>query len=63
VLGDVPALSHWCAALLAQLDKSDLNAALRKILAVDAELLQVGRVSYWELAPDHSSDLARKASS
>jgi PAS domain S-box-containing protein len=40
---------------LAQLDKSDLDAALRKILAVDADVMQVGRVSYWELAPDHSA--------
>jgi len=40
---------------LAQLDKSDLDAALRVVLATDADLLQVERVSFWELAPDHSA--------
>jgi PAS domain S-box-containing protein len=44
---------------LAQLDKSDLDAALRKILADDAEVMQAGRVSYWELAPDHSAIYCR----
>jgi PAS domain S-box-containing protein len=46
---------HAALAELSQLDKSDLQAALRKILSVDAERLGVGRVSYWELVADHSA--------
>ncbi|MEJ7602663.1 MAG: ATP-binding protein [Kofleriaceae bacterium] len=46
---------HAALAQLAQLDKSDLDLALREILEVDAEQLGVGRVSYWDLAPDHSA--------
>jgi PAS domain S-box-containing protein len=40
---------------LARLDKSDLDAALRRIVAIDGQAMQVARVSYWELAPDHSA--------
>jgi PAS domain S-box-containing protein len=40
---------------LAQLDKSDFEVALRRLLAVDADVMHVGRVSYWELASDHSA--------
>jgi PAS domain S-box-containing protein len=46
---------HAALTELAQLDKSDLDAALRKIVSVDAGRLAVERVSYWELAPDHSA--------
>ena len=40
---------------LAQLDKSDLDGALRKILATDADMLDVARVSFWELSADHAA--------
>jgi PAS domain S-box-containing protein len=40
---------------LAQLDKSDLDAALRTLVAVDAASMKVARVSYWELLPDASA--------
>jgi PAS domain S-box-containing protein len=40
---------------LAKVDKSDLDVALRHLISVDAALMQVGRVSYWELMPDHSA--------
>ncbi|MDQ3333670.1 MAG: ATP-binding protein [Myxococcota bacterium] len=40
---------------LAQLDKSDLKIALRKILEVVAATLDVDRVSFWELQTDHSA--------
>jgi signal transduction histidine kinase/CheY-like chemotaxis protein len=40
---------------LAQLDKSNLEIALRRILELDAKALTLERVSYWELEPDHSA--------
>ena len=50
-----PLSPRFRAALgeLARLDKVNLGSALRAILAVDAEALEVSRASYWELAPDH----------
>ena len=36
---------------LAQLDKSDIDRALRRIVSTDAAALPVDRVSYWELTP------------
>jgi GAF domain-containing protein len=47
-------LFHAALTQLAQTDKPDLAAALRQILSVDATTMSVARVSYWELAPDHS---------
>ena len=49
--------SDFHAALdeLAQLDKSDLDLALRRIVRIDADALQVARVSYWELTRDRSA--------
>ncbi len=48
---------HFSATLheLAKIDKSNLDVALRHLLSADAAVMQVGRVSYWELTPDHSS--------
>jgi PAS domain S-box-containing protein len=40
---------------LAQLDNFDLEAALQKLVAVDAASMKVARVSYWELLPDSSA--------
>jgi PAS domain S-box-containing protein len=40
---------------LAKVDKSNVAVALRHLISVDAGLMQVGRVSYWELTPDHSA--------
>ncbi len=56
-----PYTSSRQAALieLARLDKSDLSSALRRIVAVDATTLDVERVSYWELAPDHTQITCR----
>ncbi|MBA3821453.1 MAG: GAF domain-containing protein, partial [Deltaproteobacteria bacterium] len=49
------ALSHRSALLqLAHLDRSDLQQALRTIVATDAVTLGVARVSYWALAEDRS---------
>lgn len=49
--------SDYHAALdeLAQLDKSDLDLALRRIASLDAQVLRVARVSYWELTSDRSA--------
>ena len=48
---------HFSATLheLAKIDKSNLDVALRHLLSADAAVMHVGRVSYWELTPDHSS--------
>ena len=50
---------HAALAELAQIDKSDLDVALERIVAVAAATLDVARVSYWELASDHSSIACR----
>ncbi len=44
---------------LAQLDKSDLSSALRRIVEVDAMTIGAERVSYWDIAPDHSQIVCR----
>lgn len=41
--------------VLAQLDKSDLDLAFRRIVTTDADVLGVERVSYWELTPDRAA--------
>lgn len=40
---------------LAKIDKSNLDVALRHLLSVAASVMRVGRVSYWDLTPDHSA--------
>ena len=58
---DTSRRTEFRAALgeLARIDKLELGAALRAMLAVDAEALRVTRVSYWELAPDRSAIVCR----
>jgi PAS domain S-box-containing protein len=46
---------HGALDQLAQLDKSDLDQALRRIVTIDADVLRVDRVSYWELTADRSA--------
>ncbi len=44
---------------LAQLDKSDLDAALRKLVSVASITMRAARVSFWELSTDHSAITCR----
>jgi signal transduction histidine kinase/ActR/RegA family two-component response regulator len=45
---------RWALLALVQLDKSNLETTLPRILASAAEALEVERVSYWSLAADRS---------